>query len=109
MGIGGAGASAGQVRNGRALEADEALVRGRRRVRVNLEADRAEGTCMTLEDAGRAETTVVAAVAEGAEVERVLGAAATAFGEKVSHHRSWRKKSIGGLSISRVCQLELGI
>lgn len=94
VGIGGA-SGAGQVRNRRTLEAREALVRGRRRVGVNLEADWAKGTRMILEDAGRAETTVGAAVADVAEEEWVLGAAATAFGEMVSLHRRWRKKSIG--------------
>ena len=96
MGIGG-GSGAGQVRNGRTLEAQEALVRGRREVGVNLKADRAKGTWMILEDAGRAEMTVDAAQAEVAEEERAPGAAATAFGEMISLHRRWRKKKCIGI------------
>lgn len=62
---------------GRAFEAHETEMR-RRRIVVDVEADRAEETLVVFEDAICAKTTLVGSVTNGVEDEReVLGDAAT--------------------------------
>lgn len=73
------------MRNGRAFEADEALVRGRGLVE-NFEANGAEEALVVLEDAVGAETSIAGSVAEVVEEETLRGAAAPAFGQLIPLH-----------------------
>ncbi|XVF28109.1 hypothetical protein REPUB_Repub15cG0000800 [Reevesia pubescens] len=85
MGGGGGGGGAGEVRNGGAFEADEALVR-RRGLVENFKADGTEKALLVLEDAVGAEASVSGSVTEVVKEQTLWGAAAPAFGLLIPLH-----------------------